>query len=75
MNAAIKTENTLVSRYRLGMWVALASLVDRLQRHAFTLLDVQWVTPHLQRFGAIEIPRRRYLKMLDEALTIDASFD
>ena len=27
MNAAIKTENTLVSRYRLGMWVALASLV------------------------------------------------
>jgi leucyl/phenylalanyl-tRNA--protein transferase len=54
--------------------VALAALVDRLRTRGHRLLDVQWVTPHLERFGAIEIPRRRYLRMLDEALTIDASF-
>ena len=40
--------------------VALAALVDRLRARQFTLLDVQWVTPHLETFGAIEIPRRRY---------------
>ena len=41
--------------------VALAALVDQLRARQFTLLDVQWVTPHLETFGAIEIPRRRYL--------------
>jgi len=53
---------------------ALAALVDRLRARGYALLDTQWVTGHLAQFGAIEIPRRRYLKMLDEALKIDASF-
>src|SRR3954464_12109756 len=53
---------------------ALVALVERLQRRAFVLLDTQWVTDHLLQFGAIEITRRRYLRLLDEALTIDASF-
>jgi leucyl/phenylalanyl-tRNA--protein transferase len=48
--------------------VALASLVDRLVRRGFALLDVQWVTPHLAQFGAIEIPRRDYLRRLHDAL-------
>ena len=38
--------------------VALAALVDRLRSRGHTLLDIQWVTPHLEQFGAIEIPRR-----------------
>jgi leucyl/phenylalanyl-tRNA--protein transferase len=54
--------------------VALAALVDRLRTRGYHLLDVQWVTPHLQRFGAIEIPRRRYLKMLEEALGVEGEF-
>ena len=54
--------------------VALASLVDRLQRRSFRLLDIQWVTPHLQQFGAIEIPRAAYLERLKKALTRECSF-
>jgi leucyl/phenylalanyl-tRNA--protein transferase len=48
--------------------VALAALVDRLRRHGFTLLDTQWTTPHLEQFGAMEIPREDYLRRLAEAL-------
>ena len=53
---------------------ALAALVDRLRGRAYTLLDTQWVTEHLAQFGATEIPRRRYLRMLDEALAVKAAF-
>jgi leucyl/phenylalanyl-tRNA--protein transferase len=54
--------------------VALHALVERLRARGFALLDVQWVTPHLARFGAIEIPRRRYLRLLERALRLDCSF-
>jgi len=54
--------------------VALAALVDRLQRRSFTLLDIQWVTPHLAQFGAIEIPRDDYLIQLQQALQHDCRF-
>jgi leucyl/phenylalanyl-tRNA--protein transferase len=54
--------------------VALVALVDRLVRRGFTLLDIQWVTPHLQRFGAIEIPRAVYLRKLKRALARDCIF-
>ena len=47
--------------------VALVALVERLRARGYQLLDLQWVTPHLEQFGAIEIPRRTYLKMLEEA--------
>jgi leucyl/phenylalanyl-tRNA--protein transferase len=53
---------------------ALAALVDRLRARGYTLLDTQWVTEHLAQFGAIEIPRRRYLRLLDEALQVYARF-
>jgi leucyl/phenylalanyl-tRNA---protein transferase len=54
--------------------VALAALVERMQARGFTLLDVQWVTPHLVQFGAIEIPRGDYLQLLQDALRVDARF-
>jgi leucyl/phenylalanyl-tRNA--protein transferase len=54
--------------------VALAALVDRLRSRGFRLLDVQWVTPHLEQFGAIEISRKHYVKGLADALTVDATF-
>jgi leucyl/phenylalanyl-tRNA---protein transferase len=54
--------------------VALAALVDRLRSRGFRLLDVQWVTPHLEQFGAIEISRKKYLDLLAAALSVDATF-
>lgn len=54
--------------------VALVALVERLQSHGFVLLDTQWVTAHLQQFGAIEIARPEYLERLDESLKLDVSF-
>ena len=54
--------------------VVLAALVERMQSRGYRLLDIQWVTEHLRQFGAIEVPRRQYLRMLDEALTIECDF-
>lgn len=48
--------------------IALAALVARLRARGFALLDVQWVTPHLEQFGAVEIPRERYLATLAAAV-------
>jgi leucyl/phenylalanyl-tRNA--protein transferase len=54
--------------------VTLVALVERLRANGFLLLDTQWVTEHLQQFGAVEIPRRRYLKLLAQAIEHEASF-
>lgn len=54
--------------------VALAHLVARLRHGGFTLLDTQFVTPHLASLGAIEIPRETYHELLDEALGVTAQF-
>lgn len=54
--------------------VALVALVERLRERGFVLLDTQWWTPHLGRFGAVEIPRRTYLQKLRAALRIHARF-
>jgi leucyl/phenylalanyl-tRNA--protein transferase len=54
--------------------VALVALVKRLRSNGFVLLDTQWVTAHLQQFGAIEIPRPDYLERLDESLKLNVSF-
>ena len=54
--------------------VALVALVDRLRARNFSLLDTQWVTEHLARFGAVDIPRPEYLRRLDASLRASASF-
>jgi len=54
--------------------VALVALVDRLQAGGFTLLDTQWTTPHLEQFGAIEIPRDEYLARLASAMARRCEF-
>lgn len=48
--------------------VALVALVERLRARGFSLLDIQWTTPHLARFGALEIPRTEYLARLATSL-------
>lgn len=54
--------------------VALVALVDRLKLVGFTLLDIQFMTEHLFRFGAREIPKEEYLRRLSEATTLSVSF-
>lgn len=52
--------------------VCLVHLVAHLRRRGFALLDTQFITTHLARLGAIEIPRTEYRVRLKRALTIDA---
>jgi leucyl/phenylalanyl-tRNA--protein transferase len=54
--------------------VALVHLVARLIAGGFQLLDTQYVTEHLRSFGAVEIPRRRYTALLDNAMKGEADF-
>jgi leucyl/phenylalanyl-tRNA---protein transferase len=54
--------------------VALAALLDRLRERCFVLLDVQMVTEHTARLGAVEIPRQEYLARLREATARDTTF-
>lgn len=54
--------------------VALAALVQRLKDRRFQLLDIQFVTPHTKRLGAIEIPRDAYLRRLRDALRVQTTF-
>lgn len=54
--------------------VAVVHLVARLIAGGFVLLDTQFVTDHLRTFGAVEVSRRRYRTMLDEAVTGDGDF-
>lgn len=53
--------------------VALVALVERLRGGGYVLLDTQWVTEHLEQFGAIEVPREQYLKQLETALAVHPS--
>lgn len=54
--------------------VALHALVERLRERGFTLLDVQWVTPHLAGFGAAEVSRSAYLRQLRAAAALPREF-
>ena len=54
--------------------VCLVHLVEHLKRQGFTILDIQWITAHLRRFGAVEIPRERYMRILAAALDSSASW-
>ncbi len=65
---------SMFSRVRDASKVALVHLVARLRAGGFGLLDTQFVTPHLMRFGAIEVPRDRYQVLLEEALGREADF-
>jgi leucyl/phenylalanyl-tRNA--protein transferase len=54
--------------------IALWALVDHLRARRFTLLDTQWLTPHLEQFGAKEISRALYLHLLTAAIDLERSF-
>lgn len=65
---------SMFSRETDGSKIALANLVARLRTGGFTLFDTQFLTPHLESLGAIEIPQADYLKRLRVALEKSANF-
>ncbi len=65
---------SMFTRTRDASKVALVHLVERLRARKFVLLDTQFLTPHLARFGAVEISRDLYLKGLAAALERSPAF-
>ncbi len=61
-------------RARDASKVALVHLVARLKAGRYRLLDTQFVTEHLRTFGAVEVSRPAYHKLLDAALVGDGDF-
>ncbi|MGA7801893.1 MAG: leucyl/phenylalanyl-tRNA--protein transferase [Gammaproteobacteria bacterium] len=55
---------SMFSRVPDASKVAFVHLVRQLQCWGFGVIDCQMHTPHLARFGAVDIPRRQFLKML-----------
>jgi leucyl/phenylalanyl-tRNA--protein transferase len=53
---------------------ALVFLVERLRQRGYLLFDIQMLTEHTARLGAVEIPRSEYLARLRQALTVRTSF-
>jgi leucyl/phenylalanyl-tRNA--protein transferase len=65
---------SMFHRARDASKVALVHLVARLRAGGFSLLDTQFVTDHLKTFGAVEVSRRNYHKLLASSLVGDAEF-
>ena len=61
-------------RARDASKVALVHLAARLKAGHYRLLDTQFVTEHLRTFGAVEVSRSIYHKLLDAALVGEADF-
>ncbi len=66
---------SMFSRETDASKVALVHLAAKLSVGGFALIDTQFITKHLSRFGAIEIPRNEYRGLLAAALKLDADFD
>ena len=65
---------SMFSRARDASKVALVHLVYRLRESGFLLLDTQFQTPHLSRFGVVEISRDDYRAQLSRAIRRQAQF-
>ncbi|MFZ2099690.1 MAG: leucyl/phenylalanyl-tRNA--protein transferase [Oricola sp.] len=66
---------SMFSRKTDASKICLVHLVERLKERGFILLDTQFTTEHLKRFGAIDVPNSEYEDMLAEALIGEAKFD
>ena len=66
---------SMFHRHRDASKVALVHLIERLNAGGFVLLDTQMTTPHLERFGVIEISRMEYERRLSAALRTEAVWD
>jgi len=63
---------SMFSRTTDASKVALVALVARLRLGGFTLLDTQFLTAHLARFGAVELPKAEYKRLLEAAIAVPA---
>lgn len=67
---------SMFSRATDASKICLVYLVERLRARGFVLLDTQFTTDHLKRFGVIDVPRENYAVMLARALEgEDIAFD
>lgn len=65
---------SMFSRERDASKVALVHLVGRLRAGGYRLLDTQFTTQHLKQFGAIDVDRRHYHRLLERAIEDEADF-
>ena len=54
--------------------VCLVHLIEHLNERGFVLLDAQVNSPHLEQFGVIDVSHNDYMKLLAEALTVEATW-
>ncbi len=66
---------SMFSRRPNASQLCLVNLVDHLRLRGYTLLDVQFVNPHLEQFGVTEIPRAQYMRRLRAALARETQWD
>ena len=59
---------SMFSRRTDASKICLVHLVERLREKGFTLLDTQFTTDHLKNFGAIDMPKDDYAKILEKAI-------
>jgi leucyl/phenylalanyl-tRNA--protein transferase len=65
---------SMFSRETDASKICLVHLVEHLRQRGFVLLDTQFTTAHLKRFGAVDVPRAKYERLLEEAVRGDARF-
>lgn len=65
---------SMFTRVRDASKVALVHLIGRLKIGGFRLLDSQFTTEHLKQFGAVDVDRRQYHHLLEQAIAADADF-
>ncbi len=65
---------SMFTRGRDGSKIALVHTMQRLRERGFALFDIQMLTPHTARLGAVDIPRSEYLARLRKALRLSAAF-
>jgi leucyl/phenylalanyl-tRNA--protein transferase len=65
---------SMFHRCRDASKVALALTVQRLKERRFQLFDIQFLTDHTTRLGAVAIPRHKYLARLEKALAVQTEF-
>jgi len=66
---------SMFSRKTDASKIALTHLVSLMKKSGFKLLDTQFTTKHLERFGVIEVPKEEYLDLLEDALEEQAFFE
>ncbi len=61
---------SMFSRMSDASKVALVGLVEQLRQWQFTVIDCQMRTDHLVRMGAVDIPRRHFLGLVEQGCAL-----